>query len=138
MKRPSNPKLIEVAKEICRRLRRDQTVAEAILWEELRNRKFHGLKFYRQHPLFVEVENRETFYVADFYCHAKGIVVELDGEIHHGRWEQDRKRDEILSGNHLRVIRFQNREIEDGLPRALLTLARFAGIDSPIERRSDC
>ncbi len=34
-----------------RQLRRDQTLAERTLWTALRGRRFHGLKFRRQHPI---------------------------------------------------------------------------------------
>jgi very-short-patch-repair endonuclease len=47
--------------EIARILRKQQTEAEELLWQLLRNRKIAGLKFRRQHPF----EN----YVLDFYCH---------------------------------------------------------------------
>ena len=47
----------------CRTLRKEQTNAEESLWKLLRNRKFHNLKFRRQHHL--------PPYIADFYCHEK-------------------------------------------------------------------
>ena len=58
-----NTKLIEVAKVLCRELRKNQTYAESILWEQLRDRKFHGLKYYRQYPLFFDLLGKETFYI---------------------------------------------------------------------------
>jgi len=36
------------------------------LWEQLRDRQFHGLKFYRQYPLFVDWQGVETFFVLQF------------------------------------------------------------------------
>ena len=61
--------LREVAKKICRDLRKNSTIAENKFWERLRNRKFLGKKFYRQYPLFFDTLGKESFYVADFYCH---------------------------------------------------------------------
>ena len=57
-----------------RELRQSATNAEKILWEYLRNRKLEGLKFRRQHPI--------DKFIADFYCHEKKLVVELDGAVH--------------------------------------------------------
>ncbi|MDP3381323.1 MAG: DUF559 domain-containing protein [bacterium] len=62
-----NPKyIVELSKE----LRQQQTEAEEILWEVLRNRKLNNLKFRRQHPF--------GRYIADFYCDELRIVIELD------------------------------------------------------------
>ncbi|MBI5020756.1 MAG: DUF559 domain-containing protein [Ignavibacteriales bacterium] len=40
------------ATETCRELRKRLTPPEEKLWNVLRNRKFFGKKFLRQHPLF--------------------------------------------------------------------------------------
>ena len=56
-----------------RRLRRDMTVVETMLWRSLRNRGF-GWKFRRQVPIGP--------YVADFACLAAKLIVELDGPPH--------------------------------------------------------
>ncbi|MEJ0106852.1 MAG: endonuclease domain-containing protein [Bacteroidota bacterium] len=60
--------------EYSRELRQVSTEAEKLLWAELRNRKLNGLKFRRQHPI--------DKYIADFYCHEKKIVIEVDGVVH--------------------------------------------------------
>ena len=55
-----------------RQLRKDMTPEEKILWQKLRNRKFKGLKFNRQHPIIYDViNNRRMFFIADFYCAEK-------------------------------------------------------------------
>ena len=56
--------------EIARHLRKVQTKAEEILWQQLRDRKICNLKFRRQHAF----EN----YVLDFYCHEMKLVIEAD------------------------------------------------------------
>jgi very-short-patch-repair endonuclease len=77
-----NPKLVEIAKFICRDLRKHSTDSEQVFWEAVRNRKFLNIKFYRQYPLFFDYFGKETFYVADFYCHENSIAVEIDGAYH--------------------------------------------------------
>jgi very-short-patch-repair endonuclease len=57
-----------IAREVARDLRKSQALAEAILWNALRNRKFCKMKFLRQHPILVKFMDKETFFVADFYC----------------------------------------------------------------------
>ena len=55
------------------------------------------MKFYRQHPLFVDLDGRETFFVADFYCHECMVVIELDGKIHDYHKMHDEARAEVIS-----------------------------------------
>jgi len=104
--------LSEIAKELCRDLRKRSTKAESILWEELRNRKLYGKKFLRQHPLFYDIHGKESFFIADYYCHENKLIIELDGEYHKYRLTEDEQRTEILNLLGLKVIRFSNKEIE--------------------------
>ncbi len=92
-----------------RELRQNSTKAENILWEYLRDRKLSGLKFRRQHPLLN--------FIADFYCHEKKLVVELDGSIHDEKEiaEYDKYRTFELEGSGIKVIRFRNEEIEKSI-----------------------
>ena len=117
-----NPKLHLVAKQRCRELRQRQTKAESIFWDGVRNRRILGLKFYRQYPLFYDLLGKETFYVADFYCHEKFLVVEIDGAIHKYKKYKDKERTEILNLGGIDVIRFKNEEIENDVDRVLKLL----------------
>lgn len=107
------------AKTFARRLRKNQTHAESVLWKLLRNRQFHGRKFLRQHPIFTDPTNHDVFYIADFYCHEASLVIELDGPIHEFQCAYDRKRTEVLNLMRLRVLRFKNEEVEENLPAVL-------------------
>jgi len=108
-------KLVEVAKVVCRELRRNETEAEKILWKAIRNRNLDGMKFYRQQPILHDVKGRETFFVADFYCFTDKLIIELDGRCHQYRLEEDKHRTEILNLLGLRVIRFSNDEVINNL-----------------------
>jgi very-short-patch-repair endonuclease len=103
--------LIETARE----LRRKQTPAEAMLWELLRDRRFMGLKFRRQHQL--------GDYVVDFYCHELRLVLELDGGIHASKRDKDHKRDAWLKARGYKVLRFPNEQHWDDPDTVLRTLA---------------
>ena len=107
--------LREVAKVVCRDLRKNSTLAEKIFWEAVRNKKLNGMKFYRQHPLFYDITGVESFFVADFYCHDEKLAIELDGKYHHYRLREDTKRTEILKYLGVRVLRFKNNEVTTNL-----------------------
>ena len=91
--------------EYGRELRQSGTDAEKILWKELRNRKLNGLKFRRQHPI--------DKFIADFYCHEKKLIIELDGFIHDAKEniEYDANRTYMLNEIGIKVIRFRNEEV---------------------------
>ncbi len=99
--------------ELARELRRKQTPAERKLWSEVRNRKLLGLKFLRQHPVECEIDGRKHFFIADFYCAEKRLVIELDGEVHNFQQERDAERDFIITSLGLRVLRMKNEELND-------------------------
>jgi very-short-patch-repair endonuclease len=106
--------LKEIAKQLCRELRKSSTPAEEIFWDIVRDDKLKGYKFYRQHPIFFCFNERESFYIADFYCHSKKLVVEIDGEIHKYKKDYDNLRTEIINLLGIDVLRINNSElIED-------------------------
>ena len=97
-----------------RELRQNMTDAEQMLWKELRSRKFIGLKFVRQHPLIFQVINNEPrYFIADFMCYEKKLVMEVDGLIHEFQKEEDQHREEILKSLGLNILRIKNEEVED-------------------------
>ena len=97
----------------CRELRKNQTKSEAKLWAILRNRKLQGVKFLRQHPFIYSYNKRPRYFIADFYCAEKKLVLELDGEVHDSQKEYDEQRDLILTQLGLKVLRIRNTELND-------------------------
>ena len=94
-----------------RHLRRNLTEEERILWRYLRNRRFMGLKFLRQHPIVYErINYKPLYFVPDFYCSEKKFIIEIDGKIHDFKKEYDERREEILEGAGLKVLRIKNEE----------------------------
>ncbi len=94
------PSIFEKAKL----LRQHLTKTEASLWDELRNRKL-GVKFRRQHPI--------SFYIVDFYCHEKRLVIEVDGNYHLNSSQQndDQVREDELQNLGLRIVRFTDEQV---------------------------
>jgi len=94
-----------VTKEKRRELRKNQTDAESVLWNKLRNKQMGGYKFFRQYGI--------GSYIADFYCPLLKVVIEVDGGQHYSEEAMvyDHKRKEFLKGAGIRVIRFNNLDI---------------------------
>ena len=90
-----------------RRLRQNQTSAEALLWRALRGRDFEDMKFRRQAPLGP--------YVVDFLCLEHRLVLELDGGIHDAPFydvERQHAREAWLQAQNFTVLRFPTSEVE--------------------------
>ena len=100
---------------IARRLRKNQTETEEILWKRLRNRKFLNKKFLRQHPISFQIEDTERFFIADFFCNEDKLIIEVDGEIHFRQKKYDQYRDLIIQKLGLQVIRVTNNIIKQDL-----------------------
>ena len=69
--------------------------------------------------MFYDLTGKESFFVADFYCYEKRIIIELDGEIHKYKLQEDKNRTDILDKLGLKVIRFKNEEVEGNIDKAL-------------------
>lgn len=100
-----------------RELRQQQTPAEQVLWECLRDRRLCDAKFRRQHNI--------GRFIADFYCHSAKLVIELDGSVHNSQVEQDQERDAWMRSHGITVLRFRNQEVFDDLERVLLRIAEI-------------
>ena len=95
-----------------RMLRRAMTPPEARLWTALRQRP-DDLKFRRQHPIGP--------YVADFYCAARKLIVEIDGVAHEmgDNPARDERRDRWLRDKGYRILRVPAVELRDNLEGVL-------------------
>ncbi|HEY7032899.1 MAG TPA: DUF559 domain-containing protein [Thermomicrobiales bacterium] len=94
-----------------RELRQRMTPAERVLWNALRADRLAGLPFRRQHPLGP--------FVVDFACPTRKLVVEVDGDVHLDRAEEDAARTELLASYGWEVIRFRNESVLTDLPSVL-------------------
>jgi very-short-patch-repair endonuclease len=113
----------ELIQKRARELRKQMTSAESKLWERLRNRRLNGLKFRRQHPLGP--------FVADFYCPAHRLVVELDGDIHDKQIDAYLVRAQKIMDHGYSIIRFKNDEIENDIETVLASIKSACKIDLP-------
>jgi len=107
-----SPEMLERAKK----LRREMTPAEKILWKELKANRLQGLHFRRQQIVHG--------YYPDFYCHQHELIVELDGGIHEFQKEYDAEREAYLRSLGFRIIRFKNEEIQKDLKTVLQRIVK--------------
>ena len=106
-----------------RELRKKATLAENLLWEQLRNRRLNGIKFRRQHIL--------SPYIVDFYCPAHRLVIEIDGEVHNFQKEYDLSRTTYFEEKNIKVLRFWNNEIEQDIDTVLDKIIEACTLPSP-------
>ncbi|WP_028134424.1 endonuclease domain-containing protein [Bradyrhizobium japonicum] len=110
--RGHNEKSIRLA----RRLRLNQTDAETVLWNRIRNRRVDGYKFVRQEPIIG--------YICDFVCREKRLVIEVDGGQHNGS-TTDAIRDQRLKEEGYKVLRFWNNDVLGNI-EGVLTIIQSA------------
>lgn len=100
--------------ELARKLRNNPTPAERKLWSVLRKRRLNGYRFLRQKPIIYNQRNSEVyFFIADFYCAEKKLVIEVDGGYHNNQKEYDKNRDLVIRQLGLTVLRIKNDELSD-------------------------
>ena len=100
-----NSKNINFAKH----MRSNMTKEEVKLWNIVRAKRFHGLKFKRQ-VLVGE-------YIVDFLCQEKMCIIEIDGGQHNEieNKQNDDTRTRYLESCGYKVLRFWNNEIWDNI-----------------------
>ena len=106
-------------KEYSRKLRRNMTDAEKLLWSKLRGRQLKGLQFNRQKPI--------GNYIVDFYCRKAKLVIEVDGSQHYQKdgKEKDKVRDAYMSRLGLRVLRFSDRDVLVNIDGVFEVISRY-------------
>ena len=114
MRKPMHFGARSILFEYAKQLREEKsTEAERVLWKHLKSRKLQGYKFRFQHPF--------GNYIADFFCHEKRLVIEVDGGYHFEKEqiELDDARTEWLNERGIKVIRFRNGEVLNDTKKVL-------------------
>ena len=106
-----------------RKLRREDTDAEARLWNALRAHRLGGWKWKRQVPWGL--------YFLDFPCRDAGLVVEVDGGQHADEVLYDERRTRFIERSGLRVLRFWNSSVLTNRDGVCLTILEACGGDRP-------
>ena len=103
----------ETFKARARTMRNNPTEPEQRLWMALRDSRLAGCRFRRQ-----DVIGRR---IVDFFCPARGLVIEVDGDTHEA--EEDAQRDaRMLRDFGFATLRFTNADVMGNLDGCLTRL----------------
>jgi very-short-patch-repair endonuclease len=96
------------------------TPAEHALWRRVRATQL-GVKIRRQHPL--------GRYVADFYCPAARLIIEVDGDVHTEpeKARRDAERAAWLRARGYRILRLVNSDILGNVEGVLQVITKAVG-----------
>ncbi len=106
--------------ELARKLRKAGILHEAVLWQQLKNKKLNGLDFDRQKII--------GNFIVDFYCAEKMVVIEVDGATHDHIYLDDIERDKYLEGLGLVVIRILAKDVLQNLQGVMSYLAKHPSL----------
>jgi very-short-patch-repair endonuclease len=112
----------EASHETARRLRREQTPAEQVLWRHLRTKRMGNVKFRRQHPIGP--------YFVDLCSIQRKLIVEIDGDQHADQSAEDEVRSSFLNSYGYRVLRFWNNQVLENTDEVLAEIEKFLSTDS--------
>lgn len=109
---PYNPEL----KALARQLRKNMTLGETLLWNELKDNKLLGFDFDRQRC----IDN----YIVDFYCKDLLLAIEIDGSSHDNAQavENDTIRYQRLESLGVCFVRFSEYEVKYDMFNVIRTL----------------
>jgi very-short-patch-repair endonuclease len=101
------------------------SLPEVLLWQRLRGKQ-GGLKIRRQYPVGP--------YIADFYCSATRLVVEIDGGAHDDpeRASRDLRRQQFMEENGYTVLRIPASDVLKDVDATVQAVVRAA---SPLHHR---
>ena len=111
------------------------TVAEILLWNQLKNRQLFGYDFHRQKPI--------DEFVVDFFCPKLLLAVEIDGDSHDGKLEKDCERQRDIEEFGVRFLRFSDEEVKQELDGVMDAIAnwmqtqRLSQTKHPVDNKSE-
>jgi len=94
-------------------MRNDPTEPERRMWMALRSKRLAGFKFRRQATIGTRI--------ADFFCPAKGLIIEIDGDTHDRAVDLQR---DLLVAREFGFVTFRctNREVMENMEGVLTGL----------------
>ena len=122
---PYDPRL----KTVARMLRNNMTLAEILLWNQLKQKRLLGYDFHRQKPI--------DEYVVDFFCPRLSLAIEIDGDSHEGKLEKDSQRQYDIEKFGIHFLRFPDEEVKQNLDGVLETIRLWVEAHGSSESQVD-
>ena len=116
---PYNPDL----KYLAHLLRKNMTLSEVLLWNELKQKQMLGYDFDRQRPL--------NNYIVDFYCKELQLAIEIDGDTHIYRYDYDEERQRNLEKLGIHFLRFDDIEVKKSMSNVLRVISDWIEKNKP-------
>jgi very-short-patch-repair endonuclease len=107
---PYDPRLKALAKE----LRKQSTLAEILLWNHLKRRQRFGYDFHRQKPIL--------HWIADFFCEDLMLAIEIDGDSHRFRADNDARKEAGLKRLGIVLLRFGDTQVKQNALSVVATI----------------
>jgi very-short-patch-repair endonuclease len=122
---PYNRELKDLAKE----LRRNMTLSEVLLWNELKQKQMLGCDFDRQRPI--------GNFIVDFYCKELSLAIEIDGDTHIYRYDYDDERQSSLEKLGIHFLRFEDIEVKKNMNNVLRVIEDWIRKNKPTLNSSE-
>lgn len=117
-----DPKL----KDLASKLRKNGTLSEVLLWQELKGKKVYGYDFHRQKP----IKN----YIVDFFCYDLMLAIEIDGVSHNydeEKFQKDKDRQKELELLGIGFLRFSEGEVRNNMFGVMNTIRMWIEEHTP-------
>jgi very-short-patch-repair endonuclease len=101
-------------KELAKQLRKNSTLSEVLLWQQLKGKQMKGYDFHRQKPI--------QHYIVDFFCHELMLAIEIDGITHNEKIAYDMQRQKQIELLGIQFLRFTDEDIKGNLAGVLETI----------------
>ena len=98
-------------KEHAKKLRKNATFTERLLWKYLPAGQLNGYRFLRQKPI--------DEFIVDFYCKRLRLVIEIDGVTHNEKQIYDKRRENRLKELGFTVLRLDGYYILENITGVL-------------------
>lgn len=99
------------------------TLSEVLLWNQLKQKEMMGYDFDRQHPV--------NEYIVDFFCKELLLAIEIDGDTHIYRYEEDEIRQKTLENLGIRFLRFDDIEVKKNISNVLRVIEDWIKKNKP-------
>ena len=104
-------------KQRAMKLRKAGNLPEVLFWMQVTKSRFHNIDFDRQRVI--------GNFIVDFYIRRLALVIEIDGESHHDKWDDDQAREAYLISLGLNVYRIKVVDIMQRLPVVMAALEDY-------------